>query len=60
MVNEAQGFGFITPEGDGGDLFAHFREVQGSGFKALKEGHRAEFEVRCGTRSLQVAAIKPL
>jgi CspA family cold shock protein len=58
--NEAKGFGFITPEGGGEDLFAHFREIQGSGFKTLKEGQRVQFEVRRGPKGLQAAAIKPL
>ncbi|MFP5306270.1 MAG: cold-shock protein, partial [Gammaproteobacteria bacterium] len=46
--NDAKGFGFITPEGGGEDLFAHFREIQGSGFKTLKEGQKVQFEVRRG------------
>ncbi|PPE72151.1 cold-shock protein [Solimonas fluminis] len=58
--NEAKGFGFITPEGGGEDLFAHFREIQGTGFKTLKEGQRVQFEVRRGPKGLQAAAIKPL
>jgi len=58
--NEAKGFGFITPDGGGEDLFAHFREIQGGGFKTLKEGQKVEFEVRRGPKGLQAAAIKPL
>jgi CspA family cold shock protein len=58
--NESKGFGFITPEGGGEDLFAHFREIQGTGFKTLKEGQRVEFQVRRGPKGLQAAAIKPL
>jgi cold shock protein len=58
--NEAKGFGFITPEGGGEDLFAHFREIQGTGFKTLKEGQKVEFEIRKGPKGLQAAAIKPL
>ena len=58
--NEAKGFGFIAPEGGGEDLFAHFREIQGTGFKTLKEGQRVQFEVRRGPKGLQAAAIKPL
>jgi len=58
--NESKGFGFITPEGGGEDLFAHFREIQGSGFKTLKEGQKVQYEVRRGPKGLQAAAIKPL
>ncbi|MEQ1439823.1 cold-shock protein [Fontimonas sp. SYSU GA230001] len=58
--NDAKGFGFITPEGGGEDLFAHFREIQGTGFKTLKEGQKVQFEVRRGPKGLQAAAIRPL
>ncbi len=58
--NETKGFGFITPEGGGEDLFAHFREIQGTGFKTLKEGQKVQFEVRRGPKGLQAAAIRPL
>jgi cold shock protein len=58
--NEAKGFGFITPEGGGEDLFAHFREIQGTGFKTLKEGQKVQFEVRRGPKGLQAAQIRAL
>ncbi|MFA5940382.1 MAG: cold-shock protein [Sinimarinibacterium sp.] len=58
--NDAKGFGFITPEGGGEDLFAHFREIQGTGFKTLKEGQKVQFEVRRGPKGMQAAAIRPL
>lgn len=58
--NDAKGFGFITPEGGGDDLFAHFREIQGSGFKTLKEGQKVEFVVQRGPKGLQAAQIRPL
>ena len=44
--NETKGFGFITPEGGGEDLFAHFKEIQGTGFRTLKEGQRVERHFR--------------
>ena len=38
--NEGKGFGFIAPDSGGKDLFAHFKEIQGSGFKTLAENQR--------------------
>ncbi len=58
--NEAKGFGFITPEGGGEDLFAHFREIQGSGFKTLKEGQKVEFVAARGQKGMQATQIRPL
>ncbi|HUS23344.1 MAG TPA: cold-shock protein [Candidatus Binatia bacterium] len=58
--NEAKGFGFIKPENGGEDLFAHFSQIQGSGFKTLKEGQRVEFTVVKGPKGLQAAQIRPL
>ena len=57
--NETKGFGFITPDGGGDDLFAHFSEIQAKGFKTLKEGQKVEYEVKQGPKGLQAAAIKP-
>ncbi len=58
--NDAKGFGFITPAGGGDDLFAHFREIEGSGFRTLKEGQQVEFQARMGPKGMQAAQIKPL
>jgi len=58
--NEAKGFGFITPEGGGEDLFAHFKEIQGTGFKTLTEGQRVEFVAQRGPKGMQAAKIRPL
>ena len=58
--NDGKGFGFITPDSGGKDLFAHFSEIQGSGFKSLAENQRVEFEVKQGQKGLQAANIKPL
>lgn len=58
--NDAKGYGFITPDGGGQDLFAHFKEIQGSGFRSLKEGQKVEFEIREGPKGLQAADIRGL
>lgn len=42
--NESKGFGFIKPDDDSNDLFVHFKEIVGEGFKTLKEGDRVEFK----------------
>lgn len=58
--NDAKGFGFITPEGGGEDLFAHFKEIQGTGFKTLKEGQRVQYIAQRGQKGMQATQIKPL
>jgi len=58
--NEAKGFGFIKPENGGEDLFAHFSEIQGSGFKTLKENQKVEFEVKEGPKGKQATQIRPI
>ena len=57
--NDAKGFGFITPDGGGEDLFAHFSAIQGSGFKTLKEGQAVSFDVTTGPKGKQAANIRP-
>jgi len=58
--NDGKGYGFITPDNGGKDLFAHFSEIQSTGFKSLAENQRVEFEVKEGQKGLQAANIKPL
>ncbi len=48
--NEAKGYGFITPEDGSKDLFVHFSNIQGEGFKTLTEGATVSYEARQGTK----------
>ena len=58
--NESKGFGFIAPDDGGKDLFAHFKEIQGTGFKTLAENQRVEFEVVQGQKGPQASKIRAL
>jgi CspA family cold shock protein len=58
--NDAKGFGFNTQDGGGEDLFAHFSEIQGNGFKSLQENQKVSFEVKQGPKGKQAANITPL
>ena len=58
--NETKGFGFITPDGGGVDLFAHYSAIQTNGFKVLKENQSVSFDVVMGDKGAQAANIAPL
>jgi CspA family cold shock protein len=57
--NDSKGFGFITPDGGGEDLFAHFSAINAAGFKSLAEGQRVTFEVTTGPKGKQASNIQP-
>ncbi|MDE2259125.1 MAG: cold-shock protein [Ferrovum sp.] len=57
--NDSKGFGFVTPDAGGEDLFAHFSAIQSSGFKTLKEGQKVSFEVTQGPKGQQASNIRP-
>jgi len=56
--NDSKGFGFITPDEGGDDLFAHFSAIQGNGFKSLSENQRVTFDVVMGQKGKQAANIR--
>jgi cold shock protein len=55
--NESKGFGFIAKE-DGGDVFVHFSEIEGEGFKTLAEGDAVEFEVTDSPKGPKAAHVR--
>ena len=56
--NESKGFGFIAPDNGGKDLFAHFKEIEGSGFRKLLENQKVEFEVTQGQKGPAASRIR--
>lgn len=57
--NESKGFGFITQE-SGTDVFAHYSEIVGEGFKSLSEGDQVTFEVEKGDKGPKATNIKKI
>jgi cold shock protein len=58
--NSEKGFGFITPDEGGKDLFVHFSAIQGSGYKSLAEGAKVEFDAQEGEKGPQAANVRTL
>jgi cold shock protein len=57
--NEQKGYGFITQD-SGSDVFVHYSGIEGSGFRALTEGERVQFEVVQGPKGLQATSVRRL
>ncbi|BBZ43670.1 cold-shock protein [Mycobacterium parmense] len=55
--NGEKGFGFITPDDGAKDLFVHYSEIQGNGYRSLDENQRVEFEVAQGAKGPQAVGV---
>jgi CspA family cold shock protein len=58
--NDSKGFGFITPDAGGGDLFAHFQDIQSEGFKSLSENQRVSFVRSTGPKGEKAGDIRAI
>jgi CspA family cold shock protein len=58
--NEQKGYGFITPDDEGDDLFIHFSNIQGDGFRNLDDGQKVEFDAGQGQKGPEAQNVRPL
>jgi cold shock protein len=59
FFNSEKGFGFIAPE-SGDDVFVHFSQIVGSGYKSLTEGQAVEFDIAQGKKGKEAQNVRPL
>lgn len=58
--DERKGFGFIVREDGGADVFVHYSQIVGQGFRTLRDGQRVSFELGAGPKGPQALAVEPL
>ena len=58
--NAEKGFGFIAPDDGSADVFVHYSEIQGSGFRTLEENQKVEFEIGEGAKGPQAQQVRAL
>ncbi len=58
--NSEKGYGFITPDGGAKDLFVHFSNIVGEGYRSLQDNQKVEFEERQGRKGPEAANVRPM
>ncbi len=58
--NNAKGFGFICPEGEDGDIFAHYSTIQMDGYRTLKAGQQVSYQVEQGPKGYHASCVVPM
>jgi CspA family cold shock protein len=58
--NDSKGYGFITQDGGGEDVFCHHTAIQAEGFRSLAEGQKVQFDVTKGPKGLQASNVRPI
>ena len=57
--NESKGFGFITPDDGGEDLFVHHTKIEMEGFRTLQQGQKVQFEMGQGRKGVEATNVRP-
>ncbi|WP_055426463.1 cold-shock protein [Bifidobacterium aesculapii] len=60
LFSNGKGYGFITPDGGGDDVFVHYSVISGEGFKTLDEGDKVEYEAEKGPKGMQATKVTKL